>query len=308
MEKIKCLFCSENGRVFWIENGYIGRKCDRCRLIYISPRPDEKEMIELYEKGQAGGKTAIEYERYSFSGSLVVNYTINLIKQFKKTGDLLEVGSGGGQFLISARDAGFNPFAVEINKEQAGFISRELGVKTENKSGSDRSIFGAQKFDVIYHKDLLSHLHQPIETFKNFNNKLKDDGILIFETGNSGSLSRLWIKFLGRMSYPEHLYSFSERSVIKLLALSDFELVRYYHHAIVLPQLLAKLLKPVKNIKKVSILKEKIRSEKIQSRENKVSAFQKIGGFIFYFLTYRIGRLLPHSWPSTIIYIAKKNE
>jgi len=56
MNSISCIFCSDpetESRVVIEENGYSGRKCGRCGLIYISPRPDLKETQELYGHGQA---------------------------------------------------------------------------------------------------------------------------------------------------------------------------------------------------------------------------------------------------------------
>jgi len=58
------------------------------------------------------------------------------------------------------------------------------------------------EFDVIYNKDVLCHLYDPIGVFQTLNTKLKHDGILVFESGNGGELSRFWLNFLGKLSYP----------------------------------------------------------------------------------------------------------
>ncbi len=308
MKEVNCLFCNQKeDKVFWLENGYKGRKCNQCDLIYISPRPDEKEMAELYKKGQSGGARAIQHITYSLYKELITKHTLRFIKKFKKNGDILELGSGGGQFLTEARSRGFNPFALEINKEQADFILNQLDIKVENKTASDPNFFKEQKFDIIYHKDLLSHLHNSVRTFKNLNNKLKNDGILIFETGNSGELSKYWLKFLGKLSYPEHLYLFSNKAILKLLEFSGFELVKCYYYSIVTARLMGKLFFLFQNNKKQECnFRKRENFFKEDLSQARKGALKKLLGYISFFLTYRIGKFFPHSWPSTIIYIAQK--
>ena len=49
MEDIGCIFCGTEGSAAIIEEkGYTGRKCVRCGLIYVSPRPSRHEVVDLY--------------------------------------------------------------------------------------------------------------------------------------------------------------------------------------------------------------------------------------------------------------------
>lgn len=295
MEEIGCPFCKNIiGKVFWEENGYLGKKCDDCEVIFISPRPDEKEMEKLYATGEAGGDNAKKHQRYSFYKDIMARHTLKILKSLKQTGDILELGSGGGQFLKMAKKYGFTPFGEEINRDQADFISKNFLIQMESKPAEDDSIFGERKFDIIYHKDLLSHLRDPIKAFKVFYEKLKPGGILVFETGNNAGLSMFWLKFLGRMSYPEHLYFFFEKSVRQLLDISGFKTVKRYSYSIVLARLAAKLLGAPKNASGNKIFNEK------------TTLGKKLESYFMFFLTYRIGKFLPRSWPSTIIYVAVK--
>jgi SAM-dependent methyltransferase len=316
LETVGCPFCKmEYDNTFWKENGYIGRKCYKCGLIYISPRPTEIEMSRLYEIGNAGGAKAENHIVCNYYKSLVAKHTLHIIRKFKKKGKILEIGPGGGQFLIDAQKAGFEPYAIEVNKKQADFISNELNIPTENKSASDPTGFSSKKFDIIYHKDLLSHLHDPVNTFKNFNKKLKDDGILLFETGNIGDISKYWLRFLGKLSYPEHLYHFSKRSISALLKISRFELLECHYYPIVLSRITGRALKAVKSF--VRIRKRNTDTKKnnnldrceiyLQSR-SRVSILQKGKDIIFFLLTYQIGKLIPHSLPATVIYICSKKK
>jgi Zn ribbon nucleic-acid-binding protein len=54
METISCILCRVDDSFPIIqENGYTGRKCRRCGLIYISPRPSREDIKDLYAHDQA---------------------------------------------------------------------------------------------------------------------------------------------------------------------------------------------------------------------------------------------------------------
>lgn len=307
MEEAGCIFCKgKSSEVFWEENGYTGRRCSHCGLIYLSPRPSENEMAMLYDVDLSGGWTGQKHIISSFFKYLVNRHTLTLVKRYKTKGDILEIGPGGGQFLIYAREKGFNPFAVEINKELADYISKKLKIEVENVSVSSNKYFVSREFDIIYHKDVLSHLHEPIDTFKNLNSKLKHDGILIFETGNFGNLSRFWLNFLSRLGFPEHLYLFSIENVKRLLNICGFELVVYYCHGIILHQLISKILEWIRHVFKLPFLPHGITSVGVHEGKVKWRFARNIKDYITYFLVYDLGRIFPQNWPSTVIYIARK--
>jgi hypothetical protein len=49
VEHIKCIFCDiESNNAIIEENGYQGKKCPHCGLIYISPRPPCEEICNIY--------------------------------------------------------------------------------------------------------------------------------------------------------------------------------------------------------------------------------------------------------------------
>ena len=56
MESIDCIFCNTSeaeARVVIEENGFSGRQCPACGLVYISPRPTLAEISNIYEHENA---------------------------------------------------------------------------------------------------------------------------------------------------------------------------------------------------------------------------------------------------------------
>ena len=124
MEEIACIFCNIwNAQVLIEENGYLGRKCANCGLIYISPRPRAEAVVELYENdnAQISADAHISLERRS---RLYARHHLGILGKFAPQGSLLEIGAGAGYFLAEARKRGYDPYAIEFNSAQAEFSRR----------------------------------------------------------------------------------------------------------------------------------------------------------------------------------------
>ena len=165
MEEIACIFCNIwNAQVLIEENGYLGRKCANCGLIYISPRPRAEAVVELYENdnAQISADAHISLERRS---RLYARHHLGILGKFAPQGSLLEIGAGAGYFLAEARKRGYEPYAIEFNSAQAEFMRTDLEIPCEQTPlGADS--FGGKAFDVIYHCDVMSHFYDPVAEFR----------------------------------------------------------------------------------------------------------------------------------------------
>jgi SAM-dependent methyltransferase len=237
MEEIRCILCHvESDSVAIAENGYTGRRCPSCGLIFISPRPSPAAIRNLYGHDQAHIPAArhIAVERLKRRHA---RHNLGLLRRHRRSGALLEVGAGAGYFLDEARRAGFEPHAIELNPLQARFIREELGVPCEESPLHGES-FARRHFDVIYHSDILSHLPDPLGAMKMMHEKLADGGILVFETGNFADVEPRHYALIGTFQYPDHLFFFGAESLARLLAAAGFTAVETRTYSTV-PQLLA---------------------------------------------------------------------
>jgi SAM-dependent methyltransferase len=307
---IPCIFCKkESNRIEWVENGFAGKRCD-CGLLYLSPRPELEEILDLYNsyEADASSKSRIQAE---FAARLNGRHRLRLLKNYLSQGSLLEIGSGGGYFLDESKRAGFEPFAVELNFLQARFIKEQLRIPVETDPFTESSFAGIY-FDIICHFDVVSHFYDPISEFKTFNRRLKDGGILFFETGNGGDLSQRWLKFIGRLQYPQHLFLFSKKNIEQLCTQTGFEIIKLYQYSIFSQLLLIKFLQWVRKRMERFISRRGtgVVSEDLGKIAKKHSWWKVLLSksviFLNFFIRYVIGRFLPRFGPQTIIYIAKK--
>ena len=128
MNPIDCIFCGiESDDVLIKENGYEGKQCPQCGLIYISPRPSFDEIVDLYGHDDAH-VSAASHISAEFSKRLYARHHLRLIRSFVKDGELLEIGAGAGYFLDEARKLGFIPSGLEFNPTQDNHISYDLNI------------------------------------------------------------------------------------------------------------------------------------------------------------------------------------
>lgn len=311
METINCIFCNkENEEIVISENGYTGRKCSRCALIYISPRPSVNEIVDLYKHDQSN-MSSESHTSGNMGKRIYAGHNLHIIKEFIGSGDLLEIGAGAGYFLDESRKEGFEPYGIELNDTQAKFIRGKLGIPCE-ESPLDDSSFNGKIFDVIYHCDVISHFHDPLKELKKMNGKLRKGGFLVFETGNGGDMEQRYFKYFDSFQYPDHLFFFSENNLKDLLERTGFRLIKIYRYPIVLQLLLYKITRKIINLtgsaKKKSVADNSKPIEGMNIKKSIVTEFMKNAYLCFsYILRYKISFIMPKKGrPQTLIVVASK--
>lgn len=223
METVGCPLCGDAPSEPAIEeNGFVGNRCDGCGLIYVSPRPAPDEVAAFYVEDRAHVAAEVHLAGAdSSSERRRARRTLREIRRHAVSGRLLEVGAGGGVFARTAREAGYEPLAVEVNPVQAAFIRDELGIDCRTSLEEVEAMDGA-RFDVIYHCDVLSHFSDPVGEFHRLHALLRPGGVMVFETGNGADVDPRHYKLIRTFQYPDHLYFFGERSLDALLRRTSF--------------------------------------------------------------------------------------
>lgn len=309
MISISCIFCHQSQAPTVLrENGYEGKKCTSCNLIYVSPRPSLEQIANLYGHDQAHipASTHIAQE---YPKKLHAIHTLNIIKRYVPSGDLLEIGSGAGYFLSQAQREGFSPYGIELNLVQAEFIKNNLRIPCLERP-LELDSFGTKKFDVIYHSDVLSHFYDPIQALQIMQAKLNPGGYMIFETGNIADIHAKYYTAFNAMQYPDHLFFFGEKSLATLLDLTGFTLKKTYSYSI-LPQLrIMKALKHLKGILKKNNPSATPTAHNDTSIEQSTAADSRIRtGYyaMMHLIRYSIGSILSQKEkPQTLIVVAQK--
>ncbi|MGQ9919951.1 MAG: class I SAM-dependent methyltransferase [Desulfobacca sp.] len=244
-----CPLCQRpRERVVIREHGYQGVRCDHCGVIYISPRPSPAEVAACYQGegdswptsgGMACGPLARWVRR------LPARQTLALLKSYCPSGTLLELGPGWGDFLLAAQAVGYRVFGLEINPQRARFIREQLKLPCTETPLAD-SPWPGRRFDLVYHRDVLSHFYDPVAEFQLLHDILKENGLLVFETGNLGEVEERYLTQVPTFDYPEHLFFFGEASLRQLLTQTGFQLLTLQRYDLELYFRLERLVKAMR--------------------------------------------------------------
>ena len=313
MEEIKCIFCNKNDNPVVIEqDGYQCKRCPDCDLIYVSPRPSYAEIHNLYRDDHAH-TPAQTHISISQMPRLYERHHLRIIKKFLKSGSILEIGAGSGTFLDEARNAGFTVYSVEPNYAQADFIRKKFSILCE-ESITDTLSFKTDKFDIIFHRDVTSHFYDPVGEFRRMYDRLHDSGILVFETGVYGQ--NKYINLFINHQLPDHLFTFSDKSLNELLDRSGFRILKIYRYSTLLYLLLNRVLYPVRDFIRGKPASGRCVSATMLSVKHSngagpslITFMKKIYFCLFYILVYKIGRLFPkRGRPQKVIVVASKKK
>lgn len=219
MEDVQCILCEVDDAEFYQEeNGYRAVQCRRCGLVYTSPRPSIDEMKALYE----GQETKVDLHGHLAKRdykSIQARKCLRLIQRYQPSGRLLEVGSAAGYFLSEAKALGYDVQGLDITRQFVEFSTQVLGVPAWEGTLS-QAPFADGSFDVIYMRNVLSHLAYPRREYAIVHRLLRPGGHFVFETGN---VAELPADVAGELELPDHLFHFSAANIQRLLELTDFE-------------------------------------------------------------------------------------
>jgi len=205
------------------------RKCDRCGLLFNSPRLVDEELFKLYNANYYFFQRhdSDEFKRvvalFLRTAALIPNGI------FEKK--VIEVGCGKGYLLALMKHLGWKVQGIEISSEASQFAISRFGVPTftgtlESYSKNEQHNI----FPVVMALDVIEHVPDPVEFLKSIDKILCNDGILIIDTPNGNSknidnLGKKWEAF-----NPFHIYFFSPSILQTLLSEMDYSIEKCFSY------------------------------------------------------------------------------
>jgi SAM-dependent methyltransferase len=203
-------------------------RCNRCNLLYASPRAlehehqDEAEEEIVLEKDEFAAERC-DKEKHQVGDYARMRKLLNSL--YPQRGKLLEIGSGFGYLLARFREDGWQVSGVDPYKAVCTFTRVTHGIEAQPVILEDAG-FADQNFDVVIMNHVIEHMTDPLRTLREINRVLKTGGHLVIETP---CYDTLMFKLLGRrersLSCGGHIYFFTTDSLEKLYSLAGFRRV-----------------------------------------------------------------------------------
>ncbi len=199
-------------------------QCNRCGLIYASPRCDEREAESSYE--QVVDKLYVQERR---GRELTFRKNVRPL-QAELAGvarpRVLDIGCYAGIFLEVAAELGWDAWGVEPSAWAAG-EARRRGLNVINGTLADAE-FAPGSFDAVTLWDVIEHLTDPQAEMRRVNHVLRPGGLVCVHTIDAGSLLHRLMGHRWPWLMEMHLYYFSRRTMARLLEQAGFRVVRQF--------------------------------------------------------------------------------
>jgi len=151
---------------------------------------------------------------------LNARWRLDLIRQYKASGRLLEVGCARGDFLSVARQA-FDVFGVEPNPELAASAERVAPIHIGVIETLD-----ADDFDIAASFHVIEHVDSPRRFLQNMVSRVRPGGLVVLETPNIRSLPFNLLKSRWRQFIPEHYFFFDPATITRLMETAGLQIER----------------------------------------------------------------------------------
>jgi 2-polyprenyl-3-methyl-5-hydroxy-6-metoxy-1,4-benzoquinol methylase len=160
---------------------------------------------------------------YQIIKSYSLNKKVRLINELhSKKGSLLDIGVGTGDFLATAKKAGWQTTGIEPN-EKAKSIAISKGVSFAENLESIES----HSFDVITMWHVLEHVPDLENQIKELKRLVKPNGTIIIAVPNYKSFdAKYYGEFWAAYDVPRHLWHFSKIAIEKLFAKENMKLIK----------------------------------------------------------------------------------
>lgn len=201
--------------------------CTNCGFHFTNPIP-EKDKIGAYYKSE-------EYISHSSSNKGLINYLYNVVR--KRTlkqkvswvknavhgNRLLDIGSGTGHFLKTAKESGFDGYGIEPDEDARNFAHKENHVRSCEQS----ELYNLENnsVDVITMWHVLEHVYDLRKDIQRMHEILSAGGKLFVAVPNMNSYdARYYKEYWAAYDVPRHLYHFQQQDIARLFMDLGFEL------------------------------------------------------------------------------------
>lgn len=227
-------------------------QCDSCGFKFTNPRPAENELGRYYKSEEYVSHSNTKKGFINSTYQSVRKYTLlkklQLISKYYKTGRILDIGCGTGEFLNTCKNAKWQTVGIEPDQD-----AREMAIKNyglDVRPESDLAALPDSSFDIISMWHVLEHVPKLNERVEELKRLIKPNGVIIIAVPNSDSRdAKIYKEQWAAYDVPRHLYHFAPKDIDSLFRKHNMRVFR------ILPMIFDSFY--------VSMLSEKIKTGKV---------------------------------------------
>ncbi len=182
-------------------------------LVYTHPQPGDENLAKYYESedyiSHTDGKRSLFEKAYHFIKNIALKNKLNLIHSYHpQKGNLLDIGAGTGDFLLIAKQKGWQTTGVEPSPK-AKKIAENKGVNFGELNDLPNN-----SFDVITMWHVLEHVSNVEKQIATLKRLLKPKGTIFIAVPNFNSFdAKYYGVFWAAFDVPRHQWHFSKTAI-----------------------------------------------------------------------------------------------
>ncbi|CAM3597809.1 class I SAM-dependent methyltransferase [Flavobacterium chungbukense] len=194
-------------------------------MLITSPQPELQNLGKYYESedyiSHTDNKRSLFEKAYHFVKNIALQNKLNLINtEQPQKGKLLDIGAGTGDFLLTAKNNGWETIGVEPS-DKAKNIAKQKGISFVEEI----STLENHSLDVITMWHVLEHVPDLEHQIQELKRLLKPTGTLIVAVPNYKSFdANHYQAFWAAFDVPIHFWHFSKKSIQVLFERVDMKL------------------------------------------------------------------------------------
>lgn len=199
---------------------------EEVQLLKTSPQPAKENLGQYYESedyiSHTDSKRSLLEKLYHLVRRKALKDKVKIIeKAMGRKGALLDIGAGTGDFLVTAKNAGWTVAGYEPN-DSARNIARGKGIAFAE---SIEAIAG-NTYDVVTMWHVLEHVPDVEKQIAQLKRIVKHDGVIIIAVPNYKSFdAKHYGEHWAAYDVPRHLWHFSATAIKKLFGAQDMQVV-----------------------------------------------------------------------------------
>ena len=201
--------------------------CEKCGFVFTQGAPIESEIGKYYETpdyiSHSDTRKGIMNTVYHYVRSYMLGRKARLVirESHRKTGRLLDIGTGTGYFAATMANRGWDVDAIEKSFQARSFAKEhfQLDVKPDAALGE----LEKGSYDVITLWHVMEHLEKLNDIWDRLNELLSDKGTLIVAVPNCSSYDAVrYGQYWAAYDVPRHLWHFTPSTIHQLASHHGF--------------------------------------------------------------------------------------
>ena len=205
-------------------------RCRGCGVAQTVPRMSEKELGQHYPS-RYYPTVVLDAAQYERSIGRYQKDKIRVVRRFRRSGRVLDIGCGAGYFLHEAAEAGYDPEGLEFSKEAAAFGRTHWNLRIAEGDLLNASLADGS-FDIVTMWQVLEHLPRASDALGRVRSILRPGGLLIAAVPNFGSWqSKIFRGRWYHLDVPRHQFHFDTRALRTFLENRGFRVAGVDYHS-----------------------------------------------------------------------------